>query len=147
VAQKLKYVGALMRQDGMKGMRSLRPLFAKVGWPQSTLDQWAERVEKGMSRFTQTRNFTQLSPEQIAMRNSPSLRVRLAWGRKRADGEERAPPLTPLPTIPGEAEADLTPYPFLYIYDTPERAMEQKLLRNHGKDVSLPPLPSKIQST
>jgi hypothetical protein len=81
------------------------------------------------------------------MRNSPSLRVRLAWGRKRADGEERAPPLTPLPTKPGEAESDLTPYPFLYIYDTPERATEQKLLRNRDKDVSLPPLPSKTQTT
>jgi hypothetical protein len=75
------------------------------------------------------------------MRNSPSLRVRLAWGRKRVDGEGRAPPLTLLPTIPGEAEADVTPYPFLHICHTPEIAMEQKLLRNRGKDVSLPPLP------
>jgi hypothetical protein len=49
-----------MRQDAMNGMRSLRPLFAKVGWPQSILDQWAERVERGMSHFMHTRNLTQL---------------------------------------------------------------------------------------
>jgi hypothetical protein len=81
------------------------------------------------------------------MRNSPSMRVRLAWGRKRADGAAWAPPLIQLPKTTEEAEVESIPYPFLYIYDTPEISMEQKLLRNQGKNEALlPPLPSKTQA-
>ena len=85
------------------------------------------------------------------MKNSPSMRVRLAWGRRRAAGEERAPPLPQLSSAAelagDEADSETTPYPFLYIYDSPAIAMEQKLLRNRDKTVQLPPLPTKSQTT
>lgn len=83
------------------------------------------------------------------MKNSPSMRVRLAWGRKRADGEERAPPLPPLPVsdVAIEVESSVAPYPFLYIYDSPEVSIQHKTLRNRDKTVSLPPIPPRPQTT
>ncbi|KIM24059.1 hypothetical protein M408DRAFT_331978 [Serendipita vermifera MAFF 305830] len=133
ITQKLRYIGALMRTDAINGMKSIRPLLSKF-WPPEIVDQWAKMAQK----------------ENMEMKNSPSMRVRLAWGRKRADGEERAPPL-PLRPEPTESssdddalsDTDTKPYPFLFIYDSPEVSMEQKLLRNRDKVVSLPPSPSK----
>jgi len=83
--------------------------------------------------------------ENASMRNQASMRLRLAWGRRRSGSKAPAPPL---PEIPAHAadreESSLTiPYPFYSVFDSKEVAMEQAALRNRDMaSVELPPLPS-----
>lgn len=84
----------------------------------------------------------------MSMNHQASMRVRLAWGRRRSEPGASAPPLPSLSTATqsnGE-EDSFTPYPFYYLYDTKTAAVEQAALRNGNKTGDLPPIPSAIVS-
>lgn len=76
------------------------------------------------------------------------MRVRLAWGRRRAAPNEPAPSLFSMP--PGSEREDesfmVDPYPYYYVYDSKEQALEQAALRNREKQGGLPPLPLQTAS-
>ncbi|CAG8733878.1 2591_t:CDS:2, partial [Acaulospora colombiana] len=133
LAQLLLFVGSLMRQDALGGMEAVKPLLTRIGWPAETVNKWQKSVAK----------------DAAEMKNKPSMRVRLAWGRRRAAEGEPAPPLPSLPaasTDPSDEEAlaaALRPsYPYFFVYDSQEVSLEQAALRNQDKTVELPPLPT-----
>ncbi|CAG7847886.1 SubName: Full=Uncharacterized protein {ECO:0000313/EMBL:CCA74809.1} [Serendipita indica DSM 11827] len=117
VTQLLRYTGALIRQDTTNGFKSIVPLLLRVGWSKETVDMWTAKQ----------------ATESAAMVNKPSMRVRIAWGRRK--------PAEPLPVQSEEITGDSVVYPFYYVYDTEELALEQTAKRNKGKGGQLPPLP------
>jgi hypothetical protein len=69
----------------------------------------------------------------------------LAWGRRRGSGQDDAPPLR----ARAQASEDwnkIPPYPFLVVYDTPEKARVDANLRDGRREsIPLPPLPPGLQ--
>ncbi|PVG02071.1 S-adenosyl-L-methionine-dependent methyltransferase [Serendipita vermifera] len=133
LAQLLLFVGSLMRQDALGGMEAVKPLLTRIGWPAETVNKWQKNVAK----------------DAAEMKNKPSMRVRLAWGRRRAGEGEPAPPLPPLLAVsndPSDEEALAAalrpPYPYFFVYDSQEISQEQAALRNKDKTVELPPIPT-----
>ena len=60
-----------------------------------------------------------------------SLRLRIAWGRRRAAENESAPPL---PVVEEDADASSRPkYPFFYVYNSQEESLAQAAARNRDK--------------
>lgn len=92
---------------------------------------------------------TSSSSETTSMRYQASVRVRLAWGRRRSGPNAPALPL-PSPVVLAHAtdgEENISsleiPYPFYYVFDSKEVAMEQAALRKRDMaGIELPPLPS-----
>jgi hypothetical protein len=66
-----------------------------------------------------------------------------AWGRRRAGPNMPAPslPALPLKAVEGEAEEMVDPYPYFYIYNTPQEALAESKRREQTLDFPLPPEP------
>lgn len=131
-------------------MQSIQPLLKSVGWKAETVEDWSKRSQEGkINMLNLFGMLTSSSSENTSMRYQASLRVRLAWGRRRSGPNAPAPPL-PSPVVSAHAtdgEENISsseiPYPFYYIFDSKEVAMEQAALRNRDMaGVELPPLPS-----
>ncbi|KAG8822211.1 hypothetical protein FRC19_006385 [Serendipita sp. 401] len=122
ISQLLKYAGALMRQDAMEGMKSIRPLLVRIGWPKDTVEAWAKKQNE----------------ETTEMKNSPLLRFRLAWGRRKPES------VTPTQQDTSSEKRSTSPswakYPWYFIYESEEVALEQTRIRNSGKGETLPPM-------
>jgi len=74
-----------------------------------------------------------------------SLRIRLAWGRRRLSENESAPPL---PVIEEDAEASSRPkYPFFYVYNSQEESLAQAAARNRNKPLVAPSHPTDARNT
>jgi hypothetical protein len=66
------------------------------------------------------------------------MRMRLAWGRRRQGPNLPAPEIIPVSkeeNLPGR-------YPLYEVFDTQEQAMAAAAIRNRGKDIPAPPIPS-----
>lgn len=125
--QQLGYIGALMRQDLMSAHRAGHAVMKRLGWDPAKLNKWSELADKQM----------------MSMKPKTWIRMRYAWGRRRAAENEPAPPLPSVPKpTPAEAEAESTlQYPHHYVYKTREESLAEAALRNRGKDCTPPPLP------
>jgi len=66
------------------------------------------------------------------------VRVRLAWGRRRQGPNLPAPEIVPL----SKEEDQFGRCPLYEIFDTQEQAMAAAAIRNRGKDMPVPPIPS-----
>jgi hypothetical protein len=74
-----------------------------------------------------------------------SLRIRIAFGRRRAAENESAPPL---PVIEEDAEASSRPkYPFFYVYNSQEQSLAQAAARNRDKPLVTPSHPTDVRET
>jgi len=120
---RVKYVGMLMRQDISEVPDTIAPLFSKAGWAQHAID----RLRVGVRKECQ--------------KGSLSLRLRIAWGRRRA---AQGLPASALPEVGpiGEESKVASKYPLYEVYDTPEQALAGIAIRARGKDIPEPPLPS-----
>lgn len=81
-----------------------------------------------------------LLSEILENTHSMWIRMRLAWGRRRAAPGEPAPPL-PVPSSSPGGPSSGTSYPFFYVYDTKEDALRQTKSRNRNKNILPPPGP------
>ncbi|KAG8791092.1 hypothetical protein FRC16_000605 [Serendipita sp. 398] len=122
-AQQLKYVGALMRQDLMSAHRAGHAVMKRIGWPPETLAKWSSKADEQMMK-TNPRTW---------------IRMRYAWGRRRAGENQPAPALATPPGI--HADDPEVPYPHFYVYGSKEESLAETKLRNRGKDLPVPPLP------
>ncbi|PVG04486.1 S-adenosyl-L-methionine-dependent methyltransferase [Serendipita vermifera] len=123
--QQLKWVGAIMRQDLKSAQRAGHAAMKKSNWPQETLDEWTKR-----------------SDEELDNMQPPLwMRMRLAWGRRRANIGEPAPPLPALQAAEPRQNATFAPYPHYYVYDTREESVAEATIRNSTKNLPIPPLP------
>ncbi|KAG8821022.1 hypothetical protein FRC19_008301 [Serendipita sp. 401] len=122
-AQQLKYVGALMRQDLMSAHRAGHAVMKRIGWPPETLAKWSSKADEQMMK-TNPRTW---------------IRMRYAWGRRRARGNQPAPALATPPGI--HADDPEVPYPHFYVYGSKEESLAETKLRNRGKDLPVPSLP------
>ncbi|KAG8822738.1 hypothetical protein FRC17_009467, partial [Serendipita sp. 399] len=120
VSQLLKYAGALMRQDAMEGMKSIRPLLVRIGWPKDTVESWGKKQ----------------NAEVADMRDDPLLRFRLAWGRRALSTPQE------VSTEKRSASPSWVKYPWYFIYETEEEALKETEARNRRKGEALPPMPS-----
>ncbi|KAG8814264.1 hypothetical protein FRC17_001236 [Serendipita sp. 399] len=120
ISQQLKYVGALMRQGFIGGTASSKTFLIKVGWRKETVETWERNV---IQELTELRVHT-------------LVRYRLAWGRRK--------PVAPRSAQQRHNEEEETesssrsPYPWFYVYDTEEAALEQAEERRRGKANLLP---------
>ncbi|KAG8823120.1 hypothetical protein FRC17_009398, partial [Serendipita sp. 399] len=78
-----------------------------------------------------------------SLENKMSLRIRLAWGRRRAGPGLPAPPLPELSTTASSsADAEETSgrryFPYFFVYDTQEESQEQAAKRNRDKPKEVP---------
>ncbi|KAG8834001.1 hypothetical protein FRC18_002742 [Serendipita sp. 400] len=124
-AQLLEYAGTLMRQDFIDAMKSLILLMVKAGWSKNDVEMWRGKL------------IEELTELKIHM----AVRFRLAWGRRTPVPETRSTQGMPItgerPDSPSKDN-----YPWFYVYDTEEAALEQAEARKKGKAGTLPPLPS-----
>ncbi|PVG04206.1 S-adenosyl-L-methionine-dependent methyltransferase [Serendipita vermifera] len=125
--QRLKWVGTLIRQDMISALCGGKPMLLKTGWPQETLDDWTGRLEEECKNGTY------------------GLRVRLCWGRRRAGPNSPAPPLPVLSEAHLNSIRSSRPVFTYEVYNSQEEAFEKAALRNRGKDISPPPLPTNPQ--
>ncbi|KAG8868469.1 hypothetical protein FRC20_003315 [Serendipita sp. 405] len=125
VAQLLKYVGALMRQDIIEGIKSMVPLLVKVGRSKNEVETWRKKL---------TEELTELKIHTVA-------RFRLAWGRRipvpKASSAQQGSVIRERSDSPSKVN-----YPWLYVYDTEEAALEQVEARNKQKASILPSMTS-----
>lgn len=118
-AQYLHYVGSLMRQDIKSGHRAVHPLLIRTGWTQEVVNKWSAEADK----------------ELDSMKDKALLRIRIAWGRRRAEPDCPAPPL---PEAELSTEGSLAKYPFYYVYDTQEQTLNETKERNRDKPTTEP---------
>jgi hypothetical protein len=66
-----------------------------------------------------------------------------AWGRRRAGPNVAAPslPAPPPKAVEEEAEEMVDPYPYFYIYNTPEEALAESKRREQTLNFPIPPEP------
>ncbi|KAG8813304.1 hypothetical protein FRC18_002574, partial [Serendipita sp. 400] len=121
--QYLQYVGALMRQDILSGHRAVHPLLIRSGWTKEVVNEWSDKADL----------------ELASLENKMSLRIRLAWGRRRAEPGKPAPPL---PELPPASDPEDTPgrrnFPYFFVYDTQEESKKQAAIRNQDKPKEVP---------
>lgn len=75
------------------------------------------------------------------MKDQVSLRIRIAWGRRRVADNEPAPPLPTLtePPVDGEfGHNSHTSFPYYYVYQTQEESLEKATLRNKDQPEAVP---------
>jgi hypothetical protein len=78
-------------------------------------------------------------------KGSYGLRVRMAWGRRRANPTSPAPSLPARPEPRSAAPHDKGPLFTYEVYNTLEEAQEKAALRAQGKNISPPPHPAVAQ--
>jgi hypothetical protein len=66
------------------------------------------------------------------------MRLRLAWGRRRQGPNLPAPEIVTM----SKGESQSGRYPLYEIFETQEQAMAAAAIRNRGKDIPVPPIPS-----
>lgn len=118
--QYMNYVGSLMRQDIMSGHRAIHPLLIRTGWSKETVNEWSDKADKEMEDCN----------------DKMSLRIRIAWGRRRAAEDQPAPSL-PAQTEDTEAQQRHI-YPYMFVYNTKEEAYAQILHRTRDKPTVAP---------
>ncbi|PVG04207.1 S-adenosyl-L-methionine-dependent methyltransferase [Serendipita vermifera] len=118
--QKLRWIGTLMRQDMMSGLRGAHPVLLRAGWSQDTLDRWTAKLDEECTKGTY------------------GLRFRFAWGRRREGPNSPAPAL---PKLQLTNSLNKTPLFIYEVYNTSQEAQEKIALRNRGKDIPPPPPP------
>ncbi|CAG7849049.1 SubName: Full=Uncharacterized protein {ECO:0000313/EMBL:CCA67102.1} [Serendipita indica DSM 11827] len=126
--QRLKYVGSLIRQDMVGVQRASQAVMKKLGWDPKRVEKWCKFAED----------------ELMAMDPKMWVRIRYAWGRRRA-ANGSAPSLPPSPKhSPGsESEAgSISAWPYYFVYTTREEAIKEMQVRNEGKDITPPPSPA-----
>ncbi|PVF95576.1 S-adenosyl-L-methionine-dependent methyltransferase [Serendipita vermifera] len=149
--QQLLFAGSLMRADAMSMHKAIHPMLIRSGWPAETVKEWSRRADEELS----------------GTREPLWSRIMVAWGRKRTELGQPAPPLTlfppsidrPNPESEKDAETHNTideelsrrmsriPYPNYYVYTTQEHSLRQAAIRNRPKNIPPPPLPSATQSS
>lgn len=120
-AQLLGFVGKLMRQDIMAAHKGAQPVLLKAGWPQTVLDEWSSKADDEITN------------------GKVSIRMRLAWGRRRGDSGQPAPALEPIPV--DDSERPQVKYPHYEIYQTKEQSLAAVEKRKAGKNITPPPFP------
>jgi len=81
----------------------------------------------------------------LSMDDQMSLRIRLAWGRRR---ESEKGPAPHLPTVEGDEEEYLRlKYPYLYVYNSREESLAEAALRARDKPVDTPFHPAHARKT
>lgn len=113
--EQLRSVGMLMRENMMELSRIVQPGFLQAGWSKEIVDQWATGMQDECQNGT------------------IGLRMRLAWGRRRAG------PNLPAPDLHEVAVDNKVKYPFYEVYNTPGEAAVATETRNRGKDIPAPP--------
>ncbi|KIM19538.1 hypothetical protein M408DRAFT_334364 [Serendipita vermifera MAFF 305830] len=122
-AQVVRHVGSLMRQDMMSAHRAGHAVVKRSGYSQETLTKWSEKADE----------------EMMDGNKRIWLRIRIAWGQRR---NEEGPLAPPIPSIINEDSPVESAYPYYYIYTTEEESLRETVLRNRGKDLPEPPLPT-----
>ncbi|PVG04205.1 S-adenosyl-L-methionine-dependent methyltransferase [Serendipita vermifera] len=124
---KLRWIGTLTRQDMISALTGAKPMLLKTGWPEETLNQWLGKLEEEGTKGTY------------------GLRVRIAWGRRRAGPNLPAPPLPVLPESEPTGSHAKGPLFTYEVYNSLQEALEKAALRARGKDIPPPPLPGATQ--
>ncbi|KAG8800376.1 hypothetical protein FRC16_003049, partial [Serendipita sp. 398] len=126
MAQLLKYVGALMRQNLVDGIKSMIPLLVKVGWSKDEVETWRKK----------------LIEELKELKIHTVTRFRLAWGRRAPVPKRGSAQQVPIAGGRSDSSSRVD-YPWFYVYDTEEASLEQAEARKKGKaNCILPPIPS-----
>ncbi|KIM23714.1 hypothetical protein M408DRAFT_27671 [Serendipita vermifera MAFF 305830] len=120
---RLKYIGMLLRQDFIGVTEAAQKIFLKVGWPKETVDLWIARMKDECANATS------------------GMRLRIAWGRRRAASGSPAPPLPKVVLEDTSESIAMGGYPFYEEFDTEEQALAAAVIRNRPKDIPAPPLP------
>ncbi|KAG8823122.1 hypothetical protein FRC17_009400 [Serendipita sp. 399] len=119
--QYLRYVGALMRQDITSGHRAVHPLLIRSGWTKETVNEWSDKADR----------------ELASMEHEMSLRIRLAWGRRRLGPGKPAPPL-PTVQLDDSNSPSRRYFPYFFVHDTKEESIRQTANRNRDKLKEVP---------
>jgi hypothetical protein len=112
----------------------------------------AKRSMNGVKRPTKVRSISThlyycryFILELSSLEDQMSMRIGLAWGRRREAENGSAPPLA---TIDEDVDSSLRPkYPYFYIYDSQEESLAQAATRNRDKPMVAPSHPADAQKT
>lgn len=77
------------------------------------------------------------------MKDKVSLRIRIAWGRRRAADGGPAPPLppSPQPLETDDSSPPYHPYPFYYVYNSQEESLQAAAERKKDLPLEVPSHP------
>lgn len=108
--QRLRYMGALMRQDVSNGVWTFHPLLKRAGFREETLKEWSTKADAEMANLT-TRMWS---------------RWMVTWGRRRSPDAGPAPGTTP---VNSKDEHFAAPYPYLVCYSSRDEALAASMRR------------------
>jgi hypothetical protein len=164
MAQRLKYIGALNRQDLYAGLyiapcETLAYAYLRISIerPRSSWNgrdghrtPWLNgqgSQKKVLSLSTLLLQFFHqpwYCIELFGMGTPQLVRMRVNWGRRRGarDGPATRPPSKSVAATAEDPFATFDPYPLFYIYHTQEQALTEHAIRTRSKDGYIsPPLP------